>query len=123
MEQKSIKLLHGVYISDLLNTLGLRCYPLIAPEKAGLNYIVYQRESLEYLTTKGRPHYSPTQATYSIIVVSDSYSWSLLNAEKIISLLMDYSDTEVADIQILNCRESFTSDSYLQEIQIKIITN
>lgn len=124
MEQANdLKLLQGVYITNLLKDIGLRCYPLIAPEKAGSDYIVYQRESLEHFTTKGRPHFSPTHAIYSIIVVDDSYAAALQNAEKVISKLMDYTDTEIADIQILNCREAFVNDSYIQEVKIKIIVN
>lgn len=121
-EGKQIKLLTGVYLNDIIKGIGLRAHPLVAPEKAGSNYIVYQRTSLQNIESKGRLQVYPVEAQYTITVVSDNYATSLSNTEKLLNALTDYYSDDVSDILILNCSESFSDDYYLQQIQIKIIT-
>ncbi len=121
-ESKQIKLLQGIYINNIIKSVGLRAYPLIAPEKVGNDYIVYQRNTLNNIETKGRLQVYSTEAQYTITVVSDNYANSLSNAEKLLSALTDYQSDDVSDIQILNCSEAFSNDYYLQAIQIKLIT-
>lgn len=94
---------------------------MVAPEKAGTDYIVYQRESLTINAIKGRGANSVTEAIYSIIIVNDNYTEGLKATEKLINLLNDYSNDEVMDIQLVTCREMWAADSYLQEVQIKVI--
>ncbi len=121
-ENKQIKLLTGVYLNDIIKGIGLRVYPLAAPEKAGNDYIVYQRDSLANINSKGRLCAYPVEAIYTITVVSDNYANGLTNTEKLLTALTDYWSDDVNDIQILNCSEAFSNDYYLQAIQIKLIT-
>ncbi len=123
MESKSeIKLLTGVYLNDIIKGVGLRMYPLVAPEQAGNEYIVYQRNSLQNIESKGRERIYPVRASYTITIVSDSYANSLTNAATLINAMTDYSDSDVADIRILDCSEAFSENYYLQSINIELIT-
>lgn len=120
--KSEIKLLHGVYLNRIIAGVGLRAYPLIAPSNATNDYIVYQRNSMDHIPSKGRLAYYPTEATYTISIVSDEYGRSLSSTEALLSALTDYHDEEVNDIQVLDCSESFLDNFFVQTIQIKIIT-
>lgn len=122
-EKSEIKLLHGVHLNRIIQGVGLRAYPLVAPSNAGNDYIVYQRNSMDHIESKGRLKVYPTEATYTISVVSDEYARSLSNAEILLSALTDHTDSEVNDIQVNDCSESFIDNFFIQVIQVKIILN
>lgn len=122
-EKSEIKLLHGVHLNRIIQGVGLRAYPLVAPSNATNDYIVYQRTGMDHIESKGRLKVYPTEATYTISIVSDEYGRSLSNAEILLSALTDYHDAEVNDIQVIDCSESFSDDFFIQTLQIKIILN
>lgn len=123
MEPKTkIELLHGAYITQILNTIGVRIYPVVAPENAGSDYVIYRRDSLENINIKGRPSKYATEAYYTIAVVNDTYSDGVDMTVKILDTITDYHNDNVADIQIMDVAESYQDNAYIQQIKIKIIT-
>lgn len=126
MEQKNeikIKLLQGAYLNKLLKKINYKSYPLIAPESAtGGEYIVYQRTSMGLVNTSRHSQYSIIEAMYTLLIVSDNYSRGLNIASEVINLMNDYTDTDIADIQLVNTSESYNEFGYIQQIELKIIT-
>lgn len=129
MEQKSLSLLssRAIYklISDLFGSTVSVC-PIIAPEETASPYVLYQRVLSQRLTVLGSAATEIRDVIYVIRVVDASYQKSLSMADQLIELLDGYSGTvegcSVLSIEILDDSEEFNSDSFIQNIKIKVKT-
>lgn len=118
-EKSKIELLEGTQLVKVLNKANVTIYPVVAPESAGNEYVVYKRNSLDGYQLKGR--ITPLQkASYTINVVSDQYAKVIGLTQTILDTLGDYSDTEILDINIDNLSEDYSEGFFVQTIQITI---
>lgn len=122
MESKTkIELIEGAALVRLLQKTGITIYPIVAPESAGVEYVVYKRTSLEGYDIKGRT--TPIQkASYTISVVSDEYAKGVRLTQSILDALGNYSDTQIRDVNIDNLSEDYSEGFFIQTIQIQITT-
>lgn len=121
-EKSKIELIEGAALVRILQQTGVTIYPIVAPEKAGSDYVVYRRTSLEGYDIKGR--ITPIQQAYYILnVVSDEYAKGVKLTQSILDALGNYSDANIMDITIDDLSEEYSEGFFIQTIKIKIITN
>lgn len=120
MESKTkLKLLEGAQLVKVLQKANVTIYPVVAPESAGNEYVVYKRNSLDGYQLKGRV--TPLQkASYTINVVSDQYAKVIGLTQKILDTLGDYSDAEILDINIDDLSEDYSEGFFIQTINVTI---
>lgn len=120
MESKTkLKLLEGAQLVKVLQKANVTIYPIVAPESAGVEYVVYRRTSLDGYQLKGR--ITPLQkASYTIDVVSDEYAKVIGLTQTVLDTLGDYSDTEILDINIDDLSEDYSKGFFIQTINITI---
>lgn len=121
MEQtKQVKLLEGTYIKQALKNVAIKLYPVIAPESAGNNYMVYNRKSTSLLEPKSRQT-GLVDSLYDINIVTEDYSKGINFAVQVIDGLQKYRHDDIVDVQLIDISEKYIETSYIQTIQVKII--
>ena len=121
MEQtKQVKLLEGTYIKQALKNVAIKLYPVIAPESAGNNYMVYNRKSTSLLEPKSRQT-GLVDSLYDINIVTEDYSKGINFAVQVIAGLQKYRHDDIVDVQLIDISEKYIETSYIQTIQVKII--
>lgn len=112
----------GKVIYDILKEIA-PTYPIIAEKGATYPFMVYARKSLMTANTKDMYNHSEV-AICEVIVADTDYNQSVQLAQKAKDALEHYrgivGDLQVVNIEITNATEEFSSDAYLQVLQIRI---
>lgn len=119
----------GKYIYSALNSLGATVYPVIADFNSPTPqtpFIVYQRTSADPQYTKSL-WTGEIRHNYSISVVDNQYSSTLVLAQQAIDALIALTGTEKDDMYInkvivTDISEDFAEGLFLQVLNIEINT-
>jgi len=119
----------GTFINSVLKNIpglvGDNVFPIIAPEKTSLPFIVYNRDSID-------PQYSNdglsgNEVTETIYILSDDYSQSVDLAEKV-RFAFETKKASFNSIIVKNCilldtDEAYNDYAFIQKLTFKFKTN
>lgn len=94
--------------------------PIVIPDEIKGNYIVYQRQSTEFIGTKD--YILKESDNVNLLVVTDNYNDGIDLAEKVLNALLtnDYQGTDIEGIDVVTTDESYSEGKYIQNIIVKI---
>lgn len=112
-------------ITNVPNLVGLAIYPIVAPEKTELPFIVFERDSVNPLYTKDGLVGNETGVT--IYVLSNDYTQSVDFADKVRLAFerkkISYSGITVNGCDLISCDEAFNDYAYIQKLTFQFKTN
>ena len=118
------KLLNYV-LSNISGLTVTGIYPIIAPEKTELPFIVFERDSVNPLYTKDGLVGNETGVT--IYLLSNDYTQSIDFADKIRLAFerqkISYSGITVNGCDLISCDEAFNDYAYIQKLTFQFKTN
>lgn len=102
----------------------MKIYPIATKSEVKFPFIVYERENVVPKYDKsGASH---TESTVNIYVLSESYTESLDIAELVIDSLerkeADYGDFEVIGAIMTGASETYTANTFVQQISFNFLT-
>lgn len=113
-----------VSYAPLKAVVGEKIFPIATKNEVPFPFIVYERDNVV-------PHYdkggaSTTESTVNVYVLAEGYTESLDIAEMVISALernyCEYDDFEVIGATMLGADESYTANTYVQQISFNFMT-
>ena len=113
-----------VSYAPLNAVVGEKIFPIATKNEVPFPFIVYERDNVT-------PHYdkggaSTTESTVNVYVLAEGYTESLDIAEMVISALernyCKYDDFEVIGATMLGADESYTANTYVQQISFNFMT-
>jgi hypothetical protein len=109
---------------ELKKAVGDRIFPIATKNEVEFPFIVYERDSVTPRYDKSGA--SVTESSVNVYVLSESYTESLDIAEDVIAALERkdavYEGFEVIGATMLGATESFTSNTYVQQISFNFMT-
>ena len=122
------KAIYNILRNDakVLDSVGLKIYPLIADTGTTFPFNVYRRTSIEPSDSKDRFIYS--EDTYvEVVIASDKYNESIEIADLVKDALQgkkgNYSGINIYDIRMTNADEDYIEDTFIQNLTFNIKTN
>lgn len=111
--------------AELKKAVGDKIFPIATKNEVEFPFIVYERESVTPRYDKSGA--SVTESSVSVYVLSESYTQSLDIAEDVIEALerkeATYKGFEVIGATMTSATESFTANTYVQQITFSFMTN
>lgn len=109
---------------ELKKAVGDKIFPIATKNEVEFPFIVYERDSVTPRYDKSGA--SVTESSVNVYVLSESYTESLDIAEDVIAALERkdavYEGFEVIGATMLGATESFTSNTYVQQISFNFMT-
>lgn len=109
---------------ELKKAVGDKIFPIATKNEVEFPFIVYERDSVTPRYDKSGA--SVTESSVNVYVLSESYTESLDIAEDVIAALERkdavYERFEVIGATMLGATESFTSNTYVQQISFNFMT-
>lgn len=109
---------------ELKKAVGDKIFPIATKNEVEFPFIVYERDSVTPRYDKSGA--SVTESSVNVFVLSESYTESLDIAEDVIAALERkdavYEGFEVIGATMLGATESFTSNTYVQQISFNFMT-
>jgi hypothetical protein len=109
---------------ELKKAVGDKIFPIATKNEVEFPFIVYERDSVTPRYDKSGA--SVTESSVNVYVLSESYTQSLDIAEDVIAALERkdavYEEFEVIGATMLGATESFTSNTYVQQISFNFMT-
>jgi hypothetical protein len=109
---------------ELKKAVGDKIFPIATKNEVEFPFIVYERDSVTPRYDKSGA--SVTESSVNVYVLSESYTQSLDIAEDVIAALERkdavYEGFEVIGATMLGATESFTSNTYVQQISFNFMT-
>ena len=110
--------------SELKEIIGEKIFPIATKTEVQFPFIVYERSALEPSYDKGGM--STAESTINIYVLSETYTQSLELAEMVIAALdrvyVNYDDFSVIGATLTGAFESYTNQTYIQQLTFNFIT-
>lgn len=109
---------------ELKKAVGDKIFPIATKNEVEFPFIVYERDSVTPRYDKSGA--SVTESSVNVYVLSESYTESLDIAEDVIAALERkdavYERFEVIGATMLGATESFTANTYVQQISFNFMT-
>lgn len=109
---------------ELKKAVGDKIFPIATKNEVEFPFIVYERDSVTPRYDKSGA--SVTESSVNVYVLSESYTESLDIAEDVIAALERkdavYEGFEVIGATMLGATESFTANTYVQQISFNFMT-
>lgn len=109
---------------ELKKAVGDKIFPIATKNEVEFPFIVYERDSVTPRYDKSGA--SVTESSVNVFVLSESYTESLDIAEDVIAALERkdavYEGFEVIGATMLGATESFTANTYVQQISFNFMT-
>lgn len=109
---------------ELKKAVGDKIFPIATKNEVEFPFIVYERDSVTPRYDKSGA--SVTESSVNVYVLSESYTQSLDIAEDVIAALERkdavYEGFEVIGATMLGATESFTANTYVQQISFNFMT-
>lgn len=109
---------------ELKKAVGDKIFPIATKNEVEFPFIVYERDSVTPRYDKSGA--SVTESSVNVYVLSESYTESLDIAEDVIAALerkeATYERFEVIGATMLGATESFTANTYVQQISFNFMT-
>jgi hypothetical protein len=111
--------------TPILEAIGPnKIFPIATKNEVEFPFIVYERDSVAPRYDKSGA--SVTESSVNVYVLSESYTESLEIAEMVISALerkdASYNDFEVIGATMLGASESYTANTFVQQISFNFMT-
>ena len=119
------KVIYYLLVNEKVITdkVGKQIYPLIADSDTTFPFIVYQRTSVETLTSKDR-FTCKEGATVEVAIASDKYDESINIASSVIDVLNNkrgnINGVDVSGISFIGANEEYIEDTFVQKLTFKI---
>lgn len=109
---------------ELKKAVGDKIFPIATKNEVEFPFVVYERDSVTPRYDKSGA--SVTESSVNVYVLSESYTESLDIAEDVIAALerkeATYERFEVIGATMLGATESFTANTYVQQISFNFMT-
>lgn len=111
------------HINSILNgdeTLKEMCtsiYPLIAEEDVKFPFILFTRDTMTPIDTKG--YIAGDTVDFSIAIVNDRYALTCDIAERVRELLENRHDGCFSRCSLTGCSEGYQDDAYVQRLNFR----
>lgn len=110
--------------ADIRKAVGNKIFPIATKNEVEFPFIVYERDSVAPRYDKSGQ--SVTESSVNVYVLAEKYTECLDIAEKVIKVLerneASYEDFEVIGATMVGASESYTSNTYVQQITFSFMT-
>lgn len=110
--------------ADIRKAVGNKIFPIATKNEVEFPFIVYERDSVTPRYDKSGQ--SVTESSVNVYVLAEKYTECLDIAEKVIKVLerneASYEDFEVIGATMVGASESYTSNTYVQQITFNFMT-
>ena len=110
--------------ADINKAVGNKIFPIATKNEVEFPFIVYERDSVAPRYDKSGQ--SVTESSVNVYVLAEKYTECLDIAEKVIKVLerneASYEDFEVIGATMVGASESYTSNTYVQQITFSFMT-
>lgn len=117
------KHIYQLLISDsgLTEMVGDKIYPLVAEESVNYPFIIFTKETVEGNYNKDFLLYDTV--TISVAIAANKYFQTVQIAERVRSILENYTDSYFLSIVLDNVTEEYIEDAYVQQLQFSAKIN
>ena len=110
--------------ADIRKAVGNKIFPIATKNEVEFPFIVYERDNVAPRYDKSGE--SVTESSVNVYVLAEKYTECLDIAEKVIKVLerneASYEDFEVIGATMVGASESYTSNTYVQQITFSFMT-
>lgn len=110
--------------ADVNKAVGKKIFPIATKNEVEFPFIVYERDLVTPRYDKAGA--SVTESSVNVYIISESYTESIDIAEAVIEALERktaiYSDYEVIGATMVGASESYTSQTFIQQVTFNFMT-
>jgi hypothetical protein len=110
--------------NDIREAVGEKIFPIATKNEVEFPFIVYERDSVAPRYDKSGQ--SVTESSVNVYILAERYTECLDIAEKVIKALerveASYEDYEVIGATMTGASESYTSNTYVQQVTFNFMT-
>lgn len=110
--------------ADIRKAVGNKIFPIATKNEVDFPFIVYERDVVSPRYDKSGQ--SVTESSVNVYVLAEKYTECLDIAEKVVKVLerneASYEDFEVIGATMIGASESYTSNTYVQQVTFSFMT-